>query len=105
MVKANIKKSIFGKVTAIALGLLVFSNAAIMGVQAAFPNDSYYTSYITGDGVALRKGPGTSSTRLELMYRNESVRVNINYDNINGWSNVKRAQTGSVGYTASQYIY
>lgn len=105
MVKTNLRKSIFGKVTAIALGALIFSNMAIMGVQAAFPNDSYTYSWITGDGVALRKGPSTSTTRLELMYRDEWVLVDVNYDNINGWSHVQREKTGSLGYTSSQYIY
>lgn len=105
MKKTRCKNAIISKVTAIALGVLVLSNAAVMGAHAAFPNDSFTLATVTGDGVALRSAPNTSATRLELMYKNETVHLDINHNNINGWSKVRRIETTrTVGYAASRYI-
>lgn len=91
--------------TAIALGVLVLSNVVVVGAHASFPDDSFTLAIVKGDGVALRSAANTSSTRLELMYKNETVHVDINYSNINGWSKVRRIETTrTVGYSASQYI-
>ena len=85
--------------------MFVLGNIAVMGAQAAFPDDSFTLATVIGDGVALRSAPSTSATRLELMYKNETVHVDINYNGVNGWSRVKRIETtGTVGYASSAYI-
>lgn len=105
MKKTRCKNAIISKMAAIVLGVLVFSNVAVMGAQAAFPEDSFTLAIVTGDGVALRSAPSTSSTRLELMYKDETVHVDINYNDVNGWSRVRRIEkTRTVGYAASRYI-
>lgn len=105
MKRTRCKNTIISKMTAIVLGVLVLSNVAVMGAHAAFPDDSFTLAAVTGDGVALRSAPNTSSTRLELMYKTETVHLDINYDNINGWSRVRRIETTrTVGYAASRYI-
>lgn len=105
MKRTRCKNTIISKMTAIVLGVLVLSNVAVMGAHAAFPDDSFTLATVTGDGVALRSAPNTSSTRLELMYKTETVHLDINYDNINGWSRVRRIETTrTVGYAASRYI-
>ncbi len=83
---------------------MICSNVAVMGVHAAFPSDSYTLGTVIGDGVALRKESSVSSTRLELMYKGESVHIDIHYNNLGGWSHVRRVSTGTVGYSYSQYI-
>ncbi len=105
MKKTRGKNAIINKMTAIVLGVLMLSNVAVMGVHAAFPNDSFTLATVTGDGVALRSAPSTSSTRLELMYKNETVHLDINNNNVNGWSRVRRIETTrTVGYAVSRYI-
>ncbi len=58
---------------------------------------------ITGDGVRLRKGAGTSYAVLELMYAGELVVVKQR--SVNGsWSWVKRCKTGTLGYVKRTYV-
>lgn len=105
MKRTKCKNAIISKMTAIVLGVLVLSNVAVMGAHAAFPDDSFTLATVIGDGVALRSAPNTSSTRLELMYKNETVHLDINYNDVNGWSRVRRIETTrTVGYAASRYI-
>ncbi len=104
MKRTKCKNAVISKVTAIVLGVLVLSNVTVMGVHAAFPDDSFKLATVIGDGVALRSGPSTTATRLELMYNDDTVQVDINYDDINGWSRIRRVSTMRVGYAASKYI-
>lgn len=62
---------------------------------------------VEGDGVRLRKKPSSSAAVLELMYNGEGVFVDISESvKKNGvlWYNIRRAKTGTWGYTNSAYI-
>lgn len=62
---------------------------------------------VEGDGVRLRKKPSSSAAVLELMYNGEGVYVDFSESvKKNGvlWYNLRRAKTGTWGYTSSAYI-
>ncbi len=56
---------------------------------------------VSGDGVRLRSTPSSSGTILEKMYNGEYVTI---MGESNGWYNLQRMKTGTVGWASKDYI-
>ena len=62
------------------------------------------TGYCTGDGVKFKAEPSASSTTLGLIYKGETLLLQIAPAGTpSSWVYVRRVKTGQLGYIAAQY--
>lgn len=96
MKKMKLKKKLVGCM----LSVMVLATSTVGVCAASFS----YPGTVDGDGVRLRKYPDTG-TILELMYRGERVHADLELTRESGAAFcIKRDKTGTIGYTAYEYI-
>lgn len=102
--KNFIKKKVVKGIFAFGI-LLALTGTMSVNVKASTPPFSAYVyGEVADDGVRLRKTPASGGTVLELMYRGETVWIDLSTSEVNGFKHVQRDKTGTVGYTSSNLI-